>query len=120
MSNLAHQVQRKTSIQEQQQTKPQVAKRTLARFTKGEKVLWSIAGIMFIAVSILVISNYAEIYTINKEIQVTEYQIEQQSEKVNDLALQKSELSEPLRIMNYAEEKLGMSINEKNVEIVNN
>ncbi len=120
MSNLAHQVQRNTNHVSNPQPKPQVVKRKLSRITKGEKVLWSIAGLMLIAASIFVISNYAEIYTVNKDIQVMEQKIDQHNKKVNDLELQKAELSEPLRIMNYAEDKLGMKFDDKNIKVVNN
>ncbi|MCF6137007.1 cell division protein FtsL [Pseudalkalibacillus berkeleyi] len=119
MSNLAHQVQRNTESVQNPQPKTHV-KRKLSRFTKGEKVLWSIAGILMLVTSIFIISNYAEMYTVNKDIQVIEQKIDQQNKKVNDLTLEKSELSEPLRIMNYAEDKLGMKFDDKNVKVVNN
>ncbi|WLD95060.1 cell division protein FtsL [Alkalihalobacillus sp. AL-G] len=120
MSNLAHQVQRKTQYTEQVQPKRHVQPQKRSIITKGEKVLWSISAIMLVAASIFVISNYASIYSINKDVQVTKSKIEQQQKEVSDLSLQVSELSTPQRIKEYAREKLGMTFNDQNVKVINN
>jgi cell division protein FtsL len=119
MSNLAHQIERKNQYQEQVQPKRHVQKKR-SIVTKGEKFLWSVSAIMLVAASIFVISNYATIYTINKDVQATQTKIEQQQKQVSDLTLQKSELSKPQRIKEYAREKLGMTFNDENVKVINN
>ncbi|WP_221564090.1 cell division protein FtsL [Alkalihalobacillus sp. TS-13] len=120
MSNLAHQVERKTNHVQNPQPQPNVVRRKRSKITKGEKVLWTVAAMMLAAASIFMISNYAEMYTVNKEIQVMEQNIDKQSKQVDDLTLKKSELSEPLRIINFAEQKLGMKFDDKNIKVVNN
>ncbi len=120
MSNLAHQVQNKPNHVQNPQSQPDVITRKRPKITKGEKVLWAFAALMLAAASIFIISNYAEMYTVNKKIQVMEQNIDQHSKQVDDLALEKSELSEPLRIINFAEQRLGMKFDDKNIKVVNN
>ncbi|WP_257350560.1 cell division protein FtsL [Pseudalkalibacillus decolorationis] len=120
MSNLAHKVQRKNHYTEQVQPERQIEKRTRTTITRGEKFIWTISAVLLVAASIFLITNYATIYSVNKDIQVTETKIEQHGKQVSDLTLQKSELSTPQRIKEYAREKLGMAFNEKNVKVINN
>lgn len=119
MSNLAYQVQQRNAerVREQVQQKQVVTKK--GKITAGEKVLWSAAIVLFLIGAILVIANYATIYNINKDIQVTENTIKTESEKVSDLQLQVTELSDPDRIRNIAREKLGMTWNSENVKVIN-
>ncbi|MDM5198770.1 cell division protein FtsL [Fictibacillus enclensis] len=122
MSNLAYQTQRqqqepKQTYVQQPQAQPRV--RT-SRVTKGEKILWSFASLLLIAGAIFMVSNYASIYKVNSSIQSVERSISYENKVVDDLKLQVTELSAPDRILKIAKEKLGMTLNDKNVKVLEN
>jgi cell division protein FtsL len=119
MSNLAYKIQQRNEekLREQVQQRQVVIKK--GRITAGERMLWIAAIVLFLIGSILVVSNYATIYTINKDIQVTDRNIKMEADKVSDLQLQVKELSEPERIRKIAEEQLGMTLDSKNVKVIN-
>jgi cell division protein FtsL len=119
MSNLAYKVQQRNAerAREQVQQKQVVIRR--GKITAGEKVLWTAAIILFLIGSILVVTNYATIYTVNKDIQVTNQTMNNESKVVSDLKTQVTELSEPARIWKIAQEQLGMTLNNKNVKVIN-
>jgi cell division protein FtsL len=119
MSNLAYKVQQKNLQNKEQQVEQKQLVIKRGKITSGEKLLWTAAIILFLTGAILVVSNYATIYNINKSIQTTDIQIQAETEIVNDLTLQVNELSAPERIRNIAMEKLGMSLDSKNVKVLN-
>ncbi|OIJ17739.1 cell division protein FtsL [Anaerobacillus alkalidiazotrophicus] len=121
MSNLARKLERKKvydTTEYQQQNQPQI-KRKL-RITSGEKFLYfsTVVGLVF--ASYLVISTFASIYIVNSEIHTLERSISAQATNNEALQLQVTELSAPDRILYIATNELGMSLNDKNVKVVQN
>ncbi|MDN4073542.1 MULTISPECIES: cell division protein FtsL [Fictibacillus] len=123
MSNLAYQTQR----QYQQETKrkhvqqPQVQPRVrTSRITKGEKFLWVFASLLLIAGAIFMVSNYASIYKVNSSIESVQSSIDYETKVVDDYKQQVKELSDPNRILKIAKDKLGMTLNDKNVKVLEN
>ncbi|RXI98109.1 cell division protein FtsL [Anaerobacillus alkaliphilus] len=118
MSNLARQFETKQNhtISTNVQNKP-LRKN---RITSGEKFLYftTIFGIVF--ATYLVISTYASIYITNSEIHSLERSINEQITNNEALQLQVTELSAPDRILQIAKDQLGMTLNDKNVKVVQN
>jgi cell division protein FtsL len=116
MSSLAR------KFQQQQQVERTVQERSIVKtkkhwLTPGEKVI----GIVFTGLvcfgAVHLISNQAEIYQVNKEIQEVQASINE-VEKVNgDLQVQVSELSSYDRIYKKATQ-MGLIKNENNVKVV--
>ncbi|MCK6256911.1 cell division protein FtsL [Fictibacillus sp. WQ 8-8] len=122
MSNLAYQTQRQYQQESkqkyvQQQAQPRI--RT-PRITKGEKFLWVFASLMLIAGAIFMVSNYASIYKVNSSIESVQSSINYENKVVDDYKQQVTELSAPDRILKIAKEKLGMTLNDKNVKVLEN
>ncbi|WP_280769087.1 cell division protein FtsL [Salipaludibacillus daqingensis] len=86
--------------------------------TKGEKLIYSMALIAVIFVLYLILSNYATMYSLNHQIQQTETEITQQQEVNGGLTLQVKELSDPDRILDIAQNDLGMELNDKSVKVI--
>ena len=115
MSNLAKKLQ-----QEQQQRAVQEPKKTplkKAWFSPGEKILGLVFGAICCIVAVQIISNQADIYKLNRDIQVTQSTIVEQQKINSDLEVQISELSMPERVKEKAE-KVGLKFNENNVKVV--
>jgi cell division protein FtsL len=116
MSSLAR------KFQQQQQVERTVQERTIVKtkkhwLTPGEKII----GIVFTGLvcfgAVNLISNQAEIYQVNKDIQGVQTSINE-IEKVNsDLQVQVSELSSYDRIYKIATQ-MGLVKNENNVKVV--
>ncbi|UZJ77259.1 cell division protein FtsL [Fictibacillus sp. KU28468] len=122
MSNLAYQTQRQYQQESrqkyvQQQAQPRI--RT-PRITKGEKFLWVFASLLLIAGAIFMVSNYASIYKVNSSIESVQSSINYENKVVDDYKQQVTELSAPDRILKIAKEKLGMTLNDKNVKVLEN
>lgn len=119
MSNLAKKFQ-----QEIQQTsqKPTVTHKQAAPkkniwFSPGEKFLILALGVMLTTGAGFILAKQAEIYEVNKEIQLVEQSIQEQRTINSDLEIQISELSRYERIKEHAE-KQGLSFNENNIRAV--
>ncbi|MGO4887881.1 cell division protein FtsL [Anaerobacillus sp. MEB173] len=119
MNNLAHKIQRQQKQKEQPVVQPQQNEQKKSPITKGEKALYllTILGIVF--ASYIILTNYASIYMANKDIQVLEATIAQQTSLNEGLQLQVVELAAPERILTIAKEQLGMNLDEKQVKVVN-
>lgn len=116
MGNLAReyqqQQQEKKAVQEQ--SKVIIRKSWL---TPGEKVIGlAFAGLICFG-SIHLISNQAQIYKVNKEIQEVQTSIKEQQKTNSDLQVQVGELSTYERIWKKAK-KMGLELNENNVKVV--
>lgn len=120
MSNLARQLETKQiqDIATRTRTKPVI--RTKNRISSGEKFLYFTTVIGVVFATYLVISTYAAIYITNNEIHTLERSINNQVTNNEALQLQVTELSAPDRILQIATEKLGMTLNDKNVKVVSN
>ncbi|MCA0174407.1 MULTISPECIES: cell division protein FtsL [Bacillaceae] len=119
MSNLAYKYQQQQQTQKQVETKKQAVYVERGRITKGEKMLWMMLVLTFVAASIFMVSNYATIYNLNTSLQQAEADQRVQSKQNEELQVKVTELSAPGRIVNIAEEKLGMELNDQNVEVIN-
>jgi cell division protein FtsL len=117
LSNLAYQIQQRRKIEEQQQQQiKQVAKKKL-QVTFGEKVLFLMFTLMVVIGSIVMVSNSAKIYSVNRDISQLQASIDTQSKVNADLEHQVMELSTYERIWAKAHE-LGLMLNENNVKVV--
>ncbi|NWQ43922.1 cell division protein FtsL [Bacillus sp. EB106-08-02-XG196] len=118
MSSLA----RKFQQQQQVERTVQVQERTIVKtkkhwLTPGEKII----GIVFTGLvcfgAVNLISNQAEIYQVNKDIQGVQTSINELKKVNSDLELQVSELSSYERIYEKATQ-MGLIKNENNVKVV--
>jgi cell division protein FtsL len=116
MSSLAR------KFQQQQQVERTVQERTIVKtkkhwLTPGEKII----GILFTGLvcfgAVNLISNQAEIYQVNKDIQEVQTSINELEKVNNDLQVQVSELSTYERIWEKAKQ-MGLVLNENNVKVV--
>ncbi|MFP7296031.1 cell division protein FtsL [Neobacillus niacini] len=116
MSNLAR------KFQQQQQVERTVHERTIVKtkkhwLTPGEKII----GVVFTGLvcfgAVNLISNQAEIYQVNKDIQEVQTSINEMQKVNNDLQVQVSELSTYERIWEKAKQ-MGLVLNENNVKVV--
>ncbi|WP_377889357.1 cell division protein FtsL [Alkalihalobacillus sp. R86527] len=119
MSNLAYKYQQQHSEKQQVEAQKKAVYVQRGRITKGEKLLWMMLSIAVVAASIIMISNYASIYNINTSIQQVEVKQQAQMKQNEELQVKVTELSAPDRIIDIAEEKLGMQLNDQNVEVIN-
>ncbi|MCA0987975.1 cell division protein FtsL [Guptibacillus algicola] len=119
MSNLAYKYQQQHSEKQQVEVQKKAVYVQRGKITKGEKLLWMTLCIAVVAASIVMISNYASIYNINTSIQQVESKQQAQMKQNEELQVKVTELSAPDRIIDIAEEKLGMQLNDQNVEVIN-
>ncbi len=117
MSNLARKLQQEQFQQEEKQTIKKVIKQTKSLLSPGEKLL----GIAFVALlcigGVKIVSNQAEIYQVNKEIQVAEGSISKMEKSNKELDIEVKDLSSFERIREVAE-KLGLDFSKDNVKVV--
>lgn len=114
MSNLAR------KLQQEQQQRIQTGKKTTSipsRISPGEKILALVFGVMVCFGATTIVSNQAEIYKLNKDIQLAQASIQEQNRVNSDLSMQVSELSTYERIWSKARQ-LGLLLNENNVKVV--
>ncbi|GAK14509.1 cell division protein FtsL [Geomicrobium sp. JCM 19039] len=105
---------------QQSQQNPQVEtvqKRLKKRITLGEKCLMMIIVGIILVTALMMISNYATIYSQNSSLSDVNTSISNQQEVNAGLELQVAELSDPERILHLAQEN-GMQLNEGNVQVV--
>lgn len=118
MSNLAYKVQQQHQHQQVEQPKPSPKKLFKHKITKGEKILWTFALIGLLAASAYIVSTYASVYALNRDIGHLQTNIEKQTKVNSQLEQKVSKLSRPERIYNIAKEKLGMTFKEDSVEVI--
>jgi cell division protein FtsL len=121
LSNLARQYQQPKHIDYKPEQKRQVQpKKKMTPFTQGEKGIILLLFLITLVVVAYIVSNYATAYSMNREIHILQGNIGQQV-KVNDaLSLQVIELSAPNRILHIASEKLGMTLDDNKVKVIQN
>lgn len=116
MSNLARKYQDQEQVEQTVQQKRKVNTRRYW-LTPGEKIMGlAFAGLVCFG-SIHIISNQAQIYKVNKDIQEVQTAIKEQQKTNSDLQVQVSELSTYERIWAKAK-KMGLKLNENNVKVV--
>lgn len=121
MSNLARPLERKR-IGEIPDHQRQIHQETYRkpRISVGERFLYFTTIIGVVLATYLIISMYASIYITNKDITTLERSINAQMTNNEALHLQVTELSNPDRILQIATKELGMTLNDKNVKVVQN
>ncbi|MGP7817608.1 cell division protein FtsL [Niallia sp. 01092] len=116
MSNLARKLQEE-SYQSEQQTVKKVIKQTKSLLSPGEKIL----GVTFAALlcfgAVKIVGNQAEIYQVNKNIQIAQNSINKLEKSNKELDIQVKDLSSFERIRKAAE-KLGLDFSKDNVKVV--
>jgi cell division protein FtsL len=117
LSNLAYQIQQRRKIEEQQQQQIKQVTKKKSHVTFGEKVLFLMFTLMVVIGSIVMVSNSANIYSVNRDISQLQASIDTQSKVNADLEQQVMELSTYERIWAKAHE-LGLMLNENNVKVV--
>ena len=115
MSNLAKKIQQEQQQRVIQETIKNPLKK--ATFSPGEKILGFLFAVMMFIGAVQIISNQADIYKTNRDIQLTEASILEQQKVISDLEVQVSELSTYERIWEKAK-VLGLELNENNVKVV--
>ncbi|MCL6574420.1 MAG: cell division protein FtsL [Bacillus sp. (in: Bacteria)] len=118
MSNLARNPQQQQQVERKTQNMGQV-KIKKSWLTPGEKIIGIAFAGMVCFGSVHLIANQAEIYEINKNIQIVEAQVTEQQKVNSDLAVEVSELSTYERIWEKAK-NMGLALNENNVKVVQN
>jgi cell division protein FtsL len=116
MSNLAR------KFQQQQQVERTVEERGILKtkkywLTPGERIIGLVFTGMVCFGAVQLVSNQAEIYQVNKEIQTLQSQVVEQQKVNSDLEVQVKELSTYERIWDKAKQ-MGLVLNENNVKVV--
>lgn len=116
MDNLAKQIQRQRhqKVEIHKEAHEHVKK----SITKGEKIIISAAAVLIMTACFFIISNFAAIYGHEREISSLSQSVSQQSEVNQSLEVEISELSAPDRIMYYAKEELGMTLQDDQVKVI--
>jgi cell division protein FtsL len=116
MSSLARKFQQQQEVGATVQEK-RIVKTKKHWLTPGEKII----GIVFTGLvcfgAVNLISNQAEIYQVNKDIQEVQTSINEITKVNNDLQVQVDELSTYERLWEKAKQ-MGLVINENNVKVV--
>lgn len=116
MSNLARKFQQQQQVERtvKEQSHVKTKKHWL---TPGEKIIGVVFTGLFCFGAVHLISNQAEIYQVNSDIQEVQASIKEQEKVNSDLKIQVSELSTYERIWEKAKE-MGLVLNENNVKVV--
>lgn len=86
--------------------------------TKGEKLLWVAAGFMFFFLAAMIITNQARLYSTSGSIQDLHNQLGNHQKAVQQLQSQADSLSSPDRIVQFAEQNLGLKLNINNIKVL--
>ncbi|QQK76736.1 cell division protein FtsL [Salicibibacter cibarius] len=111
------QATQKQQVREEQRQVQTVRNRVEKKFTRGEKYLITLIAIAIIVTAVLMVSNYASMYGQEQDISQLQSEINQQQQYNEGLEHQVSELSDPERILEIAQEN-GMELNEDNVTVL--
>ncbi|GAE33850.1 cell division protein FtsL [Halalkalibacter akibai] len=111
-------------VQEQEQHNKQQPEKRIRQvrntITLGEKMIGGMVVLFSIIFLCLTVNNYATIYSMNREVVQLQGTVHQQTQINEGLNLQVVELSAPDRILHIASEKLGMSLDDNKVKVVQN
>ncbi|TGB00197.1 cell division protein FtsL [Sporolactobacillus shoreae] len=88
------------------------------RITKGEKLLWVLAGTAVFLFAALMVTNQARLYMTSRDIQVLQDKLSNQSKVTQQLKADSDSLSSPDRIVKFAETKLGLKLDINNVKVL--
>ena len=120
MAQPARQLTQREYVRRQRRIENQPEPITLPkrRVTKGEKILWSMAAITLLILSIMIVGKQAHIYENTKAVSDLEQKISTAEKTNKDLQVQVQDLQQPERIINFAKEN-GLKLNTNNVKLVN-
>ncbi|PID02705.1 MULTISPECIES: cell division protein FtsL [unclassified Sporosarcina] len=96
---------------------PQVVRRVKKRFSKGEKILFTLFAAFTIGSSSMLLQTHSDINAVNKEVQLMNSEIEDTAKQNTELSIQVSDKSTYERIWKKAQEN-GLNLNESNVKVV--
>ncbi|WP_141431289.1 cell division protein FtsL [Bacillus sp. 03113] len=117
MSNLANKIQQVQHEQQQTIISPKRKKSQKSWLSPGEKILGMLFCVLVFVGAIHIISNQSAIYEVNKDIKNMSSSIQEQKKTNEDLTTQVSDLSNYDRVRKIAE-KLGLTLDENNVKVV--
>ncbi|MBB6449391.1 cell division protein FtsL [Geomicrobium halophilum] len=113
MNNLAE----KQFPREEQPQVQTVRHRIKKKLTLGEKCLLALIVSAVVLTAVMMVTNYANMYSQDREISQLQTEINHQQQYNEGLEHQVSELSDPERILSIAKEN-GMELNEENVRVL--
>ncbi|QQK80615.1 cell division protein FtsL [Salicibibacter cibi] len=111
------QATQKQPAREEQRQVQTVRSQIEKKFTRGEKYLIALIAIVIVVTAVLMVSNYASMYGQEQDISQLQSELNQQQQHNEGLEHQVSELSDPERILEIAQEN-GMELNEDNVTVL--
>jgi cell division protein FtsL len=88
------------------------------RITTGEKVLWIMGIVTIFVMCLTIVGNEAAIYNGTRQISQIQDKIDQTVSTNSGLKTQVTQLQAPNRIIQFAKDKLGMTLNVNNVKDV--
>lgn len=87
------------------------------RFSKGEKILFTLFATFTIGASSMLLQTHSELNAVNKEVQLMNSEIENTTKQNTELSIQVSDKSTHERIWKKAQQS-GLNLNESNVKVV--
>ncbi|AXH98619.1 cell division protein FtsL [Sporosarcina sp. PTS2304] len=94
-----------------------VVHRVKKRFSKGEKILFTLFAAFTIGSSSMLLQTHSELNAVNKEVQLMNSEIEETAKQNTELSIQVSDKSTHERIWKKAQQS-GLNLNESNVKVV--
>jgi cell division protein FtsL len=88
------------------------------RITTGEKTLWVMGIIAIFVMCLTIVGNEAAIYNGTRQIDQIQTQLDRTVSTNSGLKTQVTQLQAPERIIQFAKDKLGMTLNVNNVKDV--
>lgn len=95
----------------------QVERRSKKRFSKGEKLLFTLFAAFIVYFASMILQTHSELNAVNKEVQLMNNEIEETTKQNIELSIQVSDKSTYERIWKKAQEN-GLNLNENNVKVV--
>ena len=103
------------SFKPNEQKKVKVQVRKSSWITKGEKLLYSIAGVFLVSAGIYVVSYSSSTDSLNRELQQLESEVQSQQVTNEGLSFEVNELSRPERITKIAKEN-GLKVQDAKIK----
>lgn len=88
------------------------------RITVGEKLIWSVSVLVVLILALCIVANQAQLYKSTRDIGQLQQKMDTQSKVNQQLDVEVTKLSAPERIYNYAKNKLGLTLDIKNVKVL--
>jgi cell division protein FtsL len=88
------------------------------RITTGEKMLWVMGIVTIFVMCLAIVGNEAAIYNGNRQVDQIQTKLDQTVSTNSGLKTQVTQLQAPERIIQFAKDKLGMTLNVNNVKDV--